>query len=262
MKTKIWMTILSLSFLFMAACGGGGGGGVAGGPQVKVSLADATTTDYRAVYVTVGEVAIQKEGDTAWTALSSTKKTVNLLRLVNGVREQLALTGIESGHYTQLRLILTDIPDDTLNILSVKHPYANYFIDQSNSSVELKVPSGFQTGIKIVQGFDISSSGTTELILDFDVVRSIVRAGKSSQWLLKPTIKMLTTVEASIIQGKVDMEGVLVSAQVYNGSGSRPGGQSAGGGFNRQQCRRQLCALSETRVLYPGRIQGRACRLF
>jgi hypothetical protein len=115
-----------------------------------------------------------------------------------------------------MRLILTDTPDNSINILSIKHPYGNYFIDSSGQSIELKVPSGFQTGIKIVKGFDINANQTTELILDFDADRSIVKAGSSGQWLLKPTIKLLSTTEYSIISGNAGASGVLVSAQVYN----------------------------------------------
>jgi hypothetical protein len=118
-----------------------------------------------------------------------------------------------------MRLILKDTPDDSINILSRKHPYANYFIDRrSGESIELKVPSGFQTGIKIVKGFDINDNQTTELILDFDAARSIVKAGSSGKWLLKPTVKVLETKECSIISGNAGQEGVLVSAQTYSSS--------------------------------------------
>ena len=96
---------------------------------------------------------------------------------------------------------------------------------------ELKVPSGDKTGIKIVGGYNIAANQTTELILDFDACRSVVQAGKSGQWLLKPTIKMGETEGYSIIKGQVTdgditepeilgLEGVLVSAQQYDSEAS------------------------------------------
>jgi hypothetical protein len=182
---------------------------------MNLSLTDASTTDYQAIYVTIKQVEVHKDGGAGWEVVSTPNKTYNLLDLVNGVREQLALASLASGHYTQMRLILKDTPDNSINILSRKHPYANYFINKSDQSIELKVPSGFQTGIKIVKGFDINANQTTELILDFDASRSVVKAGSSGQWLLKPTIKMLITKECSIIQGSAGQAGVLVSAQVY-----------------------------------------------
>jgi hypothetical protein len=184
---------------------------------VSVGLTDAATTDYKAVYVTVQQVAVHMEGQAEgqWRVISTPNKTYNLLTLVNGVREELGLATLPAGHYTQMRLLLTSIPDTSLNILSHTHPYGNYFIDKDDNVQELKVPSGLQTGIKIVKGFDISTNETTQLLLDFDATRSIVQAGTSGKWLLQPTIKVLNVVEYSIIQGNAGQAGVLVSAQTY-----------------------------------------------
>jgi len=217
MKRKFWVQIFTSGLMFITACGGGGDSGSSGSTgTLSVNLTDASTTEYQAIYITIQQVAVHKDGGGGWDVISSPNKTYNLLDLVNGVREELALATLTSGHYTQMRLILTDTPDNSINILSIKHPYGNYFIDSSGQSIELKVPSGFQTGIKIVKGFDINANQTTELILDFDAARSIVKAGSSGQWLLKPTIKLLNTTEYSIISGNAGASGVLVSAQVYN----------------------------------------------
>ena len=215
------LALLCLPLVILAvSCGGGGGdsggSGSTGTGTMNLSLTDASTTDYQAIYVTIKQVEVHKDGGAGWEVVSTPNKTYNLLDLVNGAREQLALAELASGHYTQMRLILKDTPDDSINILSRKHPYANYFIDNSYQSFELKIPSGFQTGIKIVKGFDINANKTTELILDFDAARSIVKAGSSGQWLLKPTVKVLETKECSIISGNAGEPGALVSAQVYN----------------------------------------------
>jgi len=219
MKRKIWVNIIIVGLMFLTACSGGGDGGSSSPTgTLSVNLTDASTTDYQAIYVTIQQVAVHKDGGGGWNVVSSPNKTYNLLELVNGVREDLALATLASGNYTQLRLILTDTPDNSLNIISRRHPYGNYFIDGYGQSVELKVPSAFHTGIKIVKGFAINADQTTELILDFDAARSIVKAGSSGQWLLKPTIKVLETTEYSIISGNVAAEGILVSAQKYNSS--------------------------------------------
>ncbi|MEN8231397.1 MAG: hypothetical protein ABFR35_01790, partial [Thermodesulfobacteriota bacterium] len=71
---------------------------------------------------------------------------------------------------------------------------------------------------KLVNGFDIVASGATELVLDFDALRSIVEKGKGT-FSLKPTIKVLETVENSvggiIDDGTDPVGGALVSAQIY-----------------------------------------------
>ena len=90
----------------------------------------------------------------------------------------------------------------------------------TGTSHELKVPSGYQTGIKIVKGFSIAVSQTTELLLDFDAAKSVVQAGKSGKWLLKPTIKVLESME-NLVSGVIDdgvnpIAGAMVSAQFYD----------------------------------------------
>ena len=219
LKLSIWI-VLSLFILFFFGCTGGGTG------TMSLSITDATTDEYKAVYVTIEEVSVHVGGnehnDSNWEVVGSPGKTYNLLDLVNGVIEQLGIIELQAGHYTQMRLIIGEVPDDGINLLSETHPYANYIINSSDEKYELKIPSGLQTGIKIIHGFDINEDQTTELILDFDASRSIVKAGASGQWLLKPTIKMIDEYSKSIINGTVSddsqtpLEGALVSVQIFD----------------------------------------------
>jgi hypothetical protein len=102
-------------------------------------------------------------------------------------------------------------------------------IDTSNPPVtyELKVPSGSQTGEKIVGGFRINTNQTTELILDIDACRSVVKsAGNNDKWIIKPTIKVADPATYGIITGIVTdstpspqpIEGVMISAQSFDNS--------------------------------------------
>ncbi len=229
LKLSAWM-ILCLFALMMTACGGGGSSSISGETgTLYLSLADATTDEYQAVYVTIKEVWVHvggnEENDRNWEVVASPDETYELLDLVNGVREELGISELLTGHYTQMRLIIGDAPDNGINIFSESHPHANYIIDSAGIYHELKVPSGLQTGIKIVNGFDINANETKELILDFDAMRSVVKAGSEDKWLLKPCIKVLDTRDDSIVRGSVAgiageteavLERVLVSAQTYD----------------------------------------------
>jgi hypothetical protein len=219
-----------LSLLFFSACGGSGGGSDSGGTgTLSVSLTDAAGS-YKAVYITIEGLEVHTGGndndDNNWMEISMDKDTINLCELTNGVFEELGSVRLPEGDYNQLRLHLSDTEEDNeLNILSELHPSANYAISEDNSVHELKIPSGFQSGVKLVKGFSINENSTTEIILDFDASKSVVEAGNSGKWILKPTIKVGELKEYSIINGRVTnnpddvgIAGAYVSAQIFDSS--------------------------------------------
>jgi hypothetical protein len=229
------LLVCLLCGLVLTACGGGGssdGGSDGGVGTLSTSLTDSTTRDYQAVYVTIARVDVHHDGDSKWETVAEPGKTYNLLELINGVRETLGIATLDAGHYTQMRLIIGETADDGINILSLPHPFANYVIDDDDDEIhELKVPSGTNTGLKIVNGFDINANQTTELILDFDASRSVVKAGSSGKYLLKPTVKVLDTAYYAIVTGTVQDDlpepvsqaEALVTAQKDNSFAEDPG---------------------------------------
>jgi hypothetical protein len=233
MKTKISFVFLMLvgCIFCLSACSGGGSVSSVSketqNGELSLKITDTTTTDFQAVYITVDEIQASKapvdenEEDVDWITVATPDQTYNLLELVNGVTEYLGITELEAGVYNQLRLILGHLPDNGTNILDEPHPFANYFIDHADESHELKIPSGYESGFKIVGRFTIDEDETTDLILDFDVVKSIIQAGFSGEWILKPTVKVLNEDDSAQIDGFVSeagtedeaLEGVIVSAQ-------------------------------------------------
>jgi len=233
------IVIPALMALIAAGCGGDDNNEAAAESTtgtLTLSLMDAASDEYKAVYVTISEVRAQlaeegSDGDvdednpdtTDWEIVASNPGTYNLLELVNGVMEQLGVTELATGHYPQMRLYLGDTPDETTNILEAAHPYANYVVTNSDEYQELKVPSGYQSGIKLVNAFDIEAGVTKELVLDFDVSKSIVTAGNSGKKILKPTIKVIDVINRPVITGIIyeadgttPIPGVYVTAQAYD----------------------------------------------
>lgn len=220
-KLNIFLLCLLVG-VALVACGGGGSSS-GGQGSLSTSLTDSSTDQYQAVYVTIARVEVHHDGDGSWETVAEPYKTYNLLELVNGVREPLGIASLDAGHYTQMRLIIGETADSGVNMLSRRHPHANYLIDSANIAYEMKVPSGTNTGLKIVNGFNINENQTTELILDFDAMRSVVKAGNSGNYLLKPTVKVLNTANHAIVNGLVmEMDtdpavllgGAFVSAQI------------------------------------------------
>ena len=218
-KSGPWFLLLAVLTAFAFGCGGGSGGSAGFSSSntgtLSLSLVDAPGGEYQAVYVTIKMVqvchatypcdAVDPDDDCGcqWETVETIEGTFNLLELVNGVVANLGQKDLEAGTYKQMRLLLDDVPDDSLNLLGEAHPHPQYLIDMDDQSHAMKVPSGYQTGIKLVHTFDIVGGRTTELILDFDVAKSVIKAGNSGKYLLKPTIKVIGTYFREVVSGTV-----------------------------------------------------------
>jgi hypothetical protein len=216
----------------LAACGGGGGGsGASPAPTpvstagtLSVSMTDAPACGFDAVNVTVNKVRVNASGsagdtDAGWTdiVLSPAKK-INLLNLTNGVLESLGQTSLPAGHYSQMRLIL-DANTGT--------GFANSVVPTGGVETTLGTPSAVQSGIKLVNGFDVAAGQTTSVVLDFDACKSIVTQGKG-RYALKPVVKVVpatsagtgitgyvaTSLLAAHVSVSAQQNGVIVGATV------------------------------------------------
>jgi hypothetical protein len=186
--------------------------------RLSMSLTDKPTHDYKAVWVTIQGVWVHAQSDPgdAWTKILDVNRTVNLLTLANGVRLELGMVDLAPGHYTQMRLMIGTVNSVDPGLA------ANYIVDTADQIHELKIPSGVQSGLKLVQGFDINANSTTELIFDFDVAASVVATGNSGKYILRPTIHQIDNSQTrTIIKGSVKtvegagIPGAEVSLQIY-----------------------------------------------
>jgi len=234
----IYVCVVFLMLIPLVSCSGSGGGAsdAAGGTTgtLSIGLTDAPG-DYQNVWVTITEIRVHQavgevgDKDPGWiTVLTfSPGKTIDLTTLEDGNVVDLGVAELDAGQYNQMLLILTAdavAPHSLANYVVIEgEEYEEYVIGQEGQYKieELKVPSGFQSGVKIVRGFEIVADQATALILDFAAQKSVVKAGNSGQWLLKPTIKVLDSVNNSV-SGEVNdgvnnrLEDVSVSAQKYD----------------------------------------------
>jgi hypothetical protein len=145
----------------------------AGVGHVTVHLTDAPG-DYDAVNIVITGVSVRRtEGGTeSWEDLSLQAGTFDLLQLQNGVLTTLALGDVPVGHYDQIRLIIGE--------------GSNVVVD--GVSYPLTIPSGTQSGLKLIGSFDVVEGENRDLVLDFDAAKSIHRTG-NGKYMLHPTVR-------------------------------------------------------------------------
>lgn len=158
----------------------------------QVRLTDAPG-DYEAVWIDVEDVMIKREegaGDDegGWESLPGVERGVyNLLELVDGRDTLLVDATIPSGTIHQLRLVLGD----------------ENWITVNGEDIPLTTPSAQQSGLKLNIDAEATPGIVYELVLDFDVAKSIVQAGKSGKYILKPVIRTFLEAQGGNLTGVV-----------------------------------------------------------
>ncbi len=221
-RYKKYVTLLFVSLLVgsIAGCGNGGSTGSQQGMQqgtLRVSLTDAPSdVGFAAVNVTVRQVRVHQsatasENDAGWSDITlSQPKKINLLELTNGVLENLGQTSLPAGHYTQLRLVLSM---NTGTVLANSVVLSN---TTPTAELPLVTPSAVQSGIKLINEFDVAPGQRVDLVLDFDALKSVVRRGNGT-YLLKPVIHVTPAVLTGIdgfVAPSLLGDNVMVSSEV------------------------------------------------
>jgi len=126
--------------------------------------------------------------DSEWITVQDTPITVNMLDLINGNVIVFGSNDVPAGKYTQIRII---IDDAWVVVDGIRKP--------------LDVPSGAQTGLKLGPEFTVAEGITYELVVDFDVNRSIVVTGPPSNpgYKLKPHLRVIPMAISGSISGNV-----------------------------------------------------------
>jgi hypothetical protein len=183
-----------------------------GGPaHLTVLLTDAPMDYIESAEVDIGAVILVPADSGAHITLSEdgTDGPVNLLELQDAATELLGEADIEAGAYSQLRLIVESASVTLAD---------GYEFTDGTTERDLFVPSGAQTGIKLLLGSAdggdegeplVIPPGETMLVVDFDVSQSFVIQGNPETpagihgMHFKPTLRVVVADVAGSIAGSV-----------------------------------------------------------
>jgi len=178
---------------------------------LKIYLTDSSENykagdaeNYLAVNITISKIQVHIVGEDEgaegewieWELNGET--TFDLIELkYEEIVELLSETELEPGKYTQIRLFVTEA-SVVIEVESEGDEKSDSDVNNDDivepAPIDVEIPSAYQTGIKLIHPFEIIEGETTELTIDFDAEKSIIKTGNGNngKYKLKPVIKVIT----------------------------------------------------------------------
>lgn len=204
----------------LAACGGSSDDDNTG--RLSLSVTDAPVDSATEVVVAFTGVSIKPAGGEAVEFVFDEVKSINLLDLQGTASESL-LDGetVAAGEYQWIRL----------DVAAQQGVMDSYIGMNDGSQLELTIPSGSETGLKLVSGFTVPVGGDADFTIDFDLRKSITNPRDATSAILRPALRIVDNTVVGSIAGMVD--GSLISTcadssvdsgavYVYSGADATP----------------------------------------
>ena len=188
MRYSLFLSVVvAIMALFFAGCGKNSAptGGSSTTGTLNIYLTDSPTiADFDSVNIIFTDVSAHL--DSEWVNVMVDPLKVNLLDLNNGNAIIFGSSDVPAGKYTQIR---------------IKIDSAYVVLAGQTDPTPMTVPSGAQTGLKLGPQFTVMEGATYELIVDFDVSRSVVETPQGYQ--LKPHLRVMPLALSGSISGTV-----------------------------------------------------------
>jgi hypothetical protein len=205
--------IMAAALLGLTACGGDG----AGSGQMQLSVADAPVDGARAVVVKFTGVELTGNSGNPVTITFAQPKTIDLLKDSGTATAVLFNQPIPAGKYGQIRLMVVADGD----------PSNSYIMLSDGTMHGLQVPSGSESGYKLVSGFTVPSGGVVDYTIDFDLRKDLTcPTGQAPVCTLKPADRLVDDTTVGNIQGVVSpgliTNGCTPGVYLYSGTVTAP----------------------------------------
>jgi hypothetical protein len=203
-STAVRAPLLALAALALAACGGGGGGSGGTTGTLKLGITDAPVDAAEAIHVQFAGVELKPMNGAAFSIDFAEAKTLDLVKL-QGTTRAMLLDGekVPAGDYEWMRLKVNAAP----NV-----PYDSW-VTIGGADCEIRIPSGSETGLKLIRGFTVGVGSVTDFTIDFDLRKSLVRppgqhtmveACSGQAYLMKPVLRIVDNLQVGSITGTID----------------------------------------------------------
>ena len=205
--------VVTAAVALLAACGGGSDGDKAKTGTLKLGITDAPVDYAENVFIQFSGVELKPVNGAPFSIDFTPAKTFDL-RDLTGTTRAMLVDGVEipAGDYEWVRLKVNADPNVA----------GDSYVDLrgTGEQCEMRIPSGDQTGLKLIRGFTVAVGSVTDFTIDFDLRKSlvappgqktIVETCGNQVFLLKPVLRMVNNMQVGTISGTVDSN--LIAAE-------------------------------------------------
>jgi hypothetical protein len=194
----------------LLGCGGGGESAPSSSTgRLTLAITDAPVDGATAVVVKFTAIELKPEGGEAITLDLDPAPSVDLLALAGGSsRELLQAREVPAGRYEWVRLLV-----------EAQQNSPSSYVDLSDGQrFPLYVPSGSESGLKLIRGFTVAAGSQSNFTIDFDLRKSVIAPpGRAPNYMLKPVLRIVDNLQVGTLAGTV--AGALVptgcTPQIY-----------------------------------------------
>jgi hypothetical protein len=203
--------LMVAAFVPIAGCGGSGSSADDATGLLSLGISDGPIHDAQKVCITFDEIEFKGEGAPFVVSLDPAEK-VNLLDFQgNNAAPILFREELPAGNYQWMRLGVDAVAGSNGGIGDTGGAAcdgdASYIVMNDGGVYNLYVPSGVETGLKLVSGFTVPANGSADFTAEFDLMQSITSPpGMLPDVVLRPTIRLVNNVDVGTLTGQVAVE--------------------------------------------------------
>ena len=192
MSTKR-ISFAAVASIALTSCGGSSGGGSG---TLNLAITDSPVDGVEQVVVEFTGVSLKPRSGDEIDVVFDEPLAIDLKTLNSGNTAML-LDGevVPAGAYDWIRLHVNAEFDSVLD---------SYVVEDGGGQVELRVPSGANSGLRLVSGFTVAAGGEASFVIDWNLREGLVLPNGQPGYKLQPALRITDMQEFGTIAGMVD----------------------------------------------------------
>jgi len=218
MNTIVKRTGLGLAagaVAILAGCSGSGSTPEPATGVLNLAVSDTPIKDAAKVCIKFDGVELKKsDGGAPFDIDFDAPVVINLLANQGALSETLVSEEVEAGRYDWVRLKVDAVTgngagvgdSDPTDPTCIDEESGSYLLTDTGGLYNIWVPSGAQTGLKLIGGLTVPAGGTGNYTAEFDLGRSFIDPPGigTAEAIMKPVIKLVQDNEVGTLNGMVD----------------------------------------------------------